>query len=821
MTIYHDGPLDIATGRFRSEKFWKNAKTTWGALVARLRNTQRTAEPHAEYMILPKGRQDEIKDIGGFVGGYLSGGRRKSANVLHRQLITLDLDFPESHFWDEFTLLYGCAAVLYSTHKHSPQKPRLRLIIPLDREVASDEYVAIARRIAGTLGIDAFDDTTYQAERLMYWPSTSADGVYLFEVQDGAWLKADDVLSSYRNWRDASEWPVSSRHTDKIRRAADKQGDPYEKPGVIGAFNRLYSIEEAIGLYLADVYTPTDMEGRFTYVHGSTSGGLVVYEDKFAYSHHGTDPVSGRLCNAFDLVRLHLFGLKDEGAADGTPINRYPSYVAMQELCTKDETLRVMVINERLDETREAFAGIVAEVSSTGAEAEAGAPLEMATTAVDDPAGDDWKKKLDIDKNCNILTTIDNTVLILENDPLLRGAFMWDEFDQRPVVTRRLPWRGIEGAAGRFLRDTDDDNLAHYLEKIYRVGNSKLEMAMGVLFERHRRHPVRAYLKGLEWDGRPRVDSLLCKYLGAEDDDYTRAVTRKVLAAAVARVFDPGCKFDYALVLVGNQGDGKSTLLAKLGRQWFSDSFNTVHGKEAYEQLQGVWIMEMAELAGFKRAEVESIKNFISKRADRYRVAYGRRLEDFPRQSILVGTSNRVKFIEDETGGRRFWGVLTDRNRRKADPFYMTEAEVNQVWAEAVAIYRAGEPLFLDEGLEAEANERQRGHTVEDARADLVREYLEKLLPVEWPDMDVFQRRQFLMGASPELVGIIPRDKVSVSEVWCECLGGSPKDMTPHNTKPLHALLRQLPEWEEGANKSSFGAYGLVRAYWRKGRNKG
>ena len=228
INITHDHRLDIALGKSRREMNWKNKEWLWSDLVKRVSVTHRTAETHAEYMAAKRDRQDELKDVGGFVGGYLTGGRRKSGSVAHRQLITLDLDFAEPEFWDDFQLTFANAALMYSTHKHEADKPRLRLIMPLDRPVFADEYQAIARKIAGLLDIELFDPTTFQAERLMYWPSTSKDGEYLFEYQDGTWLNADSILSMYTDWTDSSEWPVSIKVDKVLQRNMAKQGDPLE-----------------------------------------------------------------------------------------------------------------------------------------------------------------------------------------------------------------------------------------------------------------------------------------------------------------------------------------------------------------------------------------------------------------------------------------------------------------------------------------------------------------------------------------------------------------------------------------------------------------
>lgn len=502
--------------------------------------------------------------------------------------------------------------------------------------------------------------------------------------------------------------------------------------------------------------------------------------------------------------------------------------MAMQDFVAADAGVRLQLVNERLEGAAAAFsevdaAGYTAEeeietegvINNYGTTYLSAPGTEEEAAEAADVADESWKSLLEFDRKGNIQGTIDNIVLILENDPRLKGCIAWDEFEQRAVARRRLPWRGIGGKQGRYLKDTDDDNLAHYLERTYGIGSTKIPTALGVIYERHRFHPVRAYLNALEWDGVPRVEGLLRRYIGAEDSPFNRTIMRKVMAAAVARVFSPGCKFDYMLVLITpEQGRKKSTLIRALGRQWYSDSFSTVQGKEAFEQLQGVWIVEAAELSSLKRAEVETVKHYISKQEDRYRVAYGRRLENFPRQCIFIGTGNEVHFIQDHTGGRRFWPVVGDLFPRQADPEKIGAEEINQIWAEAVTYYRAGEKLYLNDAMEEEAKALQLEHTTVDARTDLIEAYLNTPLPLNWQELDTWTRREFLNGGHPELVGVLPRERVTIAEIWVECLGGQVKDMTTHNTKPLHYILRRLSGWEESGKLKYQGL--SVRGYRRK-----
>lgn len=249
--------------------------------------------------------------------------------------------------------------------------------------------------------------------------------------------------------------------------------------------------------------------------------------------------------------------------------------------------------------------------------------------------------------------------------------------------------------------------------------------------------------EGLTWDGTPRADTIFIDYLGAEDTEYTRTVTRKALIGAVARVMQPGCKHDHILVLVGPQGCRKSTTLAKLGKSWFSDSFYTVQGKEAYEQLQGFWLIEMGEMAATRKAELEQIKQFVSKQSDSYRAAYARRTQERPRQCAFFGTTNDDEFLRDATGGRRFWPVtVTDKGRETGD--YFTPEIVDQVWAEIMVRYNAGEVWYLNDAkIEAEARAIQDEHTEMNGKQSLIEKFVNTLLPEDWASRDLEQRLAF------------------------------------------------------------------------------
>lgn len=793
----HDGTITIATGSSRTAAKWKNVTMTWSTFLQQISETTRTRETVAEYKGLPKTKQDAIKDVGGFVGGRLKQGRRKADSLEHRSLITLDADFANTDLLGSFDLLFGNAAAIYSTHKHTPDAPRLRLIVPLSRTLTGDEYQAAARKLAESLGIDQFDDTTYQPTRLMYWPSTSADGAYLFDNIDGPFLDPDTLLEQYPDWRDASYWPESSRCAGVRQKTAARQGDPRTKPGMVGAFCRCYDIDAAIEKFLPDKYVACTLPDRYTYTGGSTAAGLVVYDDAlFAYSNHATDPASGRLCNAFDLVRLHLYGDRDADVGPDTPVNKLPSYTAMTELAREDDAVKVLVTRERLEKARSDF------------------------SAVDDGGdGDNWMRELTVDRRGNPEDSVANIRLILAHDPNLKGTLAFNSFKDRLVAVKALPWRGVRDPVnGDAWDDNDDSQLREYLAAVYAIDNkSHVFDAVGNASRSNIIHPVKDYLAGLEWDGVERLDTLLCDYLGAEDTPYTRAVTRKAFTAAVARVMRPGCKFDYILVLSGPQGRGKSTLIAKMSNGWYTDSLAGIGTKEAYEGIQGYWLVEMGELAAMRKTEIETTKNFISKQVDSYRAAYGRRVEDHPRQCVFFGTTNSNDFLRDDTGNRRFWPVRLQETAPELTVWNdLTQAVIDQLWAEAVARYHDGEALTLPGDLAAYAREQQEQFTENDARRGLVEDYLETLLPENWREKNRGSRKAwFLESEEIKERGVNQRMTVCASEVWNECLKNDPEKFPRQEKRDITAILRQLPGWKEEPRRQKCGPYGLQTRFRR------
>ena len=426
--------MKISVGNSRMDKKWKNRDISWEDLCKKVSVTQRTTETVEEYRKLKKGSQDSIKDVGGFVGGHLREGRRKNGMVLCRSMLTLDMDYGEPGIWEKITMLHDFRCCVYSTHKHTPEKPRLRIIIPLSREITEEEYPAVARMVAKVIGIDLFDDTTYEPCRLMYWPSSSINGEFFFQSQDGPDLVPDEYLAMYDDWHDASTWPVSTRQSEVVRRTIAEQADPLTKPGVVGAFCRAYTIEEAIETFLADVYAPSAMNGRYDYIPADSSAGVVTYDGKFAYSHHATDPVCGKLLNAFDIVRLHKFRDLDDKLPLDTPIGKLPSFKAMSEFALIDEKVKSVYAEERKAQAEEEF------------------------------ADKDWQSHLELDKAGHVKDPMGNICVILRHDENLKGI-VYNQFKNQIDVISPLPWVQVKPG----WSDTDFACAKLYFERNYGI----------------------------------------------------------------------------------------------------------------------------------------------------------------------------------------------------------------------------------------------------------------------------------------------------------------------------------------------------------------
>lgn len=769
---------------------WTTVKYTWSDFLERLNRDIRSTETMRDFDRLDRTTRANLKDVGGYMAGELSGARRLKSAVLSRSMITLDVDYADSLFPVEFdTRFPGVAAVIYNTRSDREKSRRFRVVIPFAEEVQdAAQYEAAARKMAELLGIDLFDPTTFQAERMMYWQSLSSDQPKVFEVFEGEPISAEYLLSLYGNneeWRDIRNWAFKSDQEKETRAIVSKAmaQNPREKAGLVGAFCRAYSVPAAIEKYLSDVYEIAPGNDRYTYKAGHSVGGMIVFDDLFCFSYHSTDPISdGHAYNAYDLVRVHKFGHlgKEDSAKEMNKL------VCADKECVKD----MVTPDADLDDFDDY--GDAVKSDST----------KEVTELV-------W----DLDGKGNKQVTVNNFVNAFKSDPLLNGLLAYDMLKETIVFTR--PSFTANGSKkGDLVNDTDISIIKGRIERMHGIYNdAKLNDAIEQVSSDNAFHPIKLYLESLTWDGVPRIDTFLVDYMGAEDNAYTREAFRKMLLAAVTRIYEPGRKFDTALVFYSEQGVGKSTLIQRLSKGWFNDSLTNLSGKESYEAIQFAWLVELAELSALRKSDVEAVKNFISKREDTYRGAYARRVKTHKRQCVFFGSTNDDEFLKDATGNRRFFPVEVKRTRKTRlifEPEF--DAIVDQLWAEAMEGYMLGEALTLSDEAEAIAGGTREEFTERTPIQGLIEEYLDRLFPADYEDRFLAQRLDFLNGDLGE-EGTETKNSFSLIELWTEALGRRKDEYTVVKARELSNAVKALKGWkrDKQARQKIYGPQVIYR----------
>lgn len=434
--------------------------------------------------------------------------------------------------------------------------------------------------------------------------------------------------------------------------------------------------------------------------------------------------------------------------------------------------------------------------------------VESALTKEKGNAEDPTKIKVALSKNENGKPhqSISNCIRALERDDRLAGRFRFNSIAYTKTVTLPVPWDDGEGE--RPIADWDYCGLASFLERRYGLmSKNKAIDAVTEVSMHNRYNPITSWLNGLEWDGEPRMDTLLPCFIGTDMSDYNVSVMRLFMMGAVARAYEPGTKFDYMPVLIGPQGLGKSFFLRKLGHcsDWYCDNFNTIEGDAAAEKLRGLWIVEMAELlAAKKQRDVESIKAFLTSQVDTIRPKYARETEQRPRACVFAGTTNNPHFLTDTTGNRRFLPVECGINEPAMSLFADgVDGYFEQAWAEAVHVYKTERPvLVLDERSAAFAMEKQEQYLEDDPRVGMVQQYLDEKL-AEW--MAKPQRR-------PEDVRVCAQELIQEALPEEQC-----RAQSRFLVNEMHSIMQNKIEgwvkYPKNKGRARTTDYGIQRCY--------
>lgn len=398
---------------------------------------------------------------------------------------------------------------------------------------------------------------------------------------------------------------------------------------------------------------------------------------------------------------------------------------------------------------------------------------------------------LERDKDDKLIQSIDNICTVLRNDELLKGKIKYNVLSYSQYVCGELPWEHRD--TYREWKNSDDSNLKCYIEHKYKLKSmDKIMEALVIVSQENKFNPVIDWLESLKWDGKKRIEDLLPDYLGVTKDTYSIECMKLFMLGAINRAYRPGCKFDYMLVLTGEQGIGKSTFLKMLACNdvWYNDNFNSVDGDKASEKLRGMWIVELAELLAVKRAkEVESMKAFITSTVDTYRSPYERRTEQRPRVCVFAGTTNSSHFLTDRTGNRRYIPIKVHKNNIKKSLWDNKVMEdFTQAWAEALYIFKTEDPkLVIPKNLEISIENVQKEYLEEDVRAGIIKEWLDNT----------------------------NHDYVCIIMIWELALGNLYEKPKRSESNEIHDIMTNFEEWVRLPKAKRFTKYGVQKCYCR------
>lgn len=748
------------------------------------------------------------QSAGNWTAARYTGKSRKASDLVAKTMLVLDIDHANpDQVLDIRANLTPCAEFYWLAHtsrSHAPEKPKFRMAFAISREVTPDEGHACLRLLSTYLlddpeeSIELVDLVTFRPNQTMFWPSVSKGQEYWHDENlPGRILDVDEFLSRHPGWENFENLPYQTGEKKAgLKDPAVKMENPHKKPEPIGAFCRVYSIEDAIETFLPDIYepSPSASDVRYTYVPGSANNGAVVYDDGlFLLSMHGSDPAAG-MHNAFDLVRLHKFGDLDTDSHGNTAPGNMPSFKAMVKLCREDEAVIIEemgkygdMLDDYDDEDEDSEHTDTPTSKKTGKRDTTDDPLgdELDDLPEDDPEIDALlgverpkKSKTKKDKaDMAWLTQLRrkangelepqasiNADLLCKHHPLLRGKIAFNQFTQDPVILAPIrskhvnlpsdPVNPRDRKHGRRVNDDDDTSIKILLSAKPEQGGFAVDFskdnsqaAVVSAAKEHQLHPIRDFLKECHetWEaaGSPRgeLERLAIDFLGCPDTPFHRESALIFLVAAVARIEEPGCKMDQMTIIEGPTGSRKSTFWQVLFNGFCTELKVDLHDTgRLIEAMRGWWALEMAEMQAAKRADSNTLKMQLSSSGDQHRLAYARRPIYWLRQNVFCGTSNENDYLTDPTSNRRYYVWRTKKTRFDPIETDRLQERLPLLWGEAVQVYRVmreKQPqgdLWLD--LRSKEAVREQEEIAEGSRKRTAVEEIAEII-AEWLDTPV------------------------------------------------------------------------------------
>ena len=738
--------LALVTAPKRNSRHWKQAAVTW-----------------EEVLSWPAHAGTE-KEAGSYIFGTLqetteqhpaacTALHRNNRAVVSRSALTLDIDHPEPGFIDDLVVLADFAFLAHATFSSTPDAPRYRIIVPLSREVTPDEYTEAARAFATRYGADQFDPSCFRPAQYMFRPASPTGAVESW-AGAGAPIDADALLEGFVE--DLSQLAVPALSRSKR--------DPFEIDGVVGAFNRAYNDDWQL---LIDTYElPYEPDGDRWHLAGARSvAGMGPMAPGLVYSHHSNDPAFGVACTAFDLVRLHRYGELDGDTPNQTPVNRRKSYAAMLDDASIDPRVTAEIVG--VD-----FAPVLDDDPDTG------------------PPPDAWKMGLRLrPRTGEFLDCVHNWDLVSENDPVF-ALLYYNDMTMSVEISGDLPWRAR--AKGETFGTIDRQALAFYLEREYgyRPPAGLVDALVNTKAAANWVNPVKDYLESLEWDGKTRVETCLP---GVKATPYTRMVARKSMVAAVARMYEPGIKWDHTLVLYGDEGLGKTLWVTRMSKGW-ATTLGNLTDKDTLVILHRSWIMLADEGYSLRKADADVQKEFLTRTEDVFRMPYDREAVLHRRRCVFWSTTNDEVFLRRQAGNRRF--LIVDCER-KVEPRKLTDEYVDQVWAEAVHLYKAGELLYLEDVESLLAREERERFTEEDTLTGLIQQFLDTPVPPNWDLMSPESRRDWMTSRADgaAAAGTERQERTCSTQIWVEVLGNPIGRRDRAGLLEITNALKKMPGW--------------------------